>query len=81
MDSVMQDSHGKVLVSADGIAQMSDYTNAVFMSRVGSKEADVCANRGLCSFTDGICACYNTNGDAYGSSDGYGAAGSRGDCG
>ena len=29
----------------------------------------------------GLCTCFDSNGDEYGSSDGYGHAGSRGDCG
>jgi hypothetical protein len=29
----------------------------------------------------GLCTCFDSNGDEYGSSDGYGRAGSRGDCG
>ena len=41
----------------------------------------MCANRGSCDSLTGVCNCYNTNGDAYGSSDGYGSAGPRGDCG
>ena len=48
---------------------------------VGTKEADPCAARGTCSSTDGTCTCFNSNGDAYGSSNGYGDAGQRGDCG
>lgn len=47
----------------------------------GTKEDDLCAYRGLCSTADGICGCFATNGDAYGSSNGYGIAGTRGDCG
>ncbi len=46
-------------------------------SVVGTKEADRCANRGICSPADGTCFCFATNGDTYGSSNGYGLAGTR----
>lgn len=48
---------------------------------MGTKENDICAGRGLCDAQDGVCHCFDTQGDVYGSSDGYGHAGARGDCG
>ena len=49
----------------------------MYTSVKGTKESDICAFRGTCSAT-GVCSCYNTNGDSYGSSDGYGNPGSLG---
>ena len=43
----------------------------------GTKEDEQCSNRGICDITTGICSC-NTN---YDTSNGYNAAGTRGDCG
>lgn len=45
---------------------------------VGSKENDVCSNRGICNRVSGQCECDQ---ESWGSSDGYGLPGSRGDCG
>ncbi len=47
----------------------------------GDKENDECSNRGLCDQGTGTCRCFDTNGDAYAGSDGYGGPGDRGDCG
>jgi len=47
----------------------------------GTKENDYCSGRGLCNTEEGWCDCYDTNGDTYGSSNGYGNGGIRGDCG
>jgi hypothetical protein len=47
----------------------------------GTKENDICSNRGLCDTSEGSCLCFDTNGDTFGSSDGYGKPGIRGDCG
>ena len=80
MDSVMS-VNGQVSISADGVDSFADVDGTSFASIVGTKEADPCANRGVCSTADGTCLCFATNGDTYGSSDGYGAAGTRGDCG
>ncbi|KAJ8612136.1 hypothetical protein CTAYLR_002443 [Chrysophaeum taylorii] len=44
----------------------------------GSKEAEPCSNRGICNRVSGQCECDQ---EAWASSDGYGLAGSRGDCG
>ena len=46
-------------------------SNARFISTKGTKENAKCSDRGLCDPSAGICTCYNTNGDAYGSSNGY----------
>lgn len=45
----------------------------------GSKEFEECARRGRC--VDGVCECYATNFELYGSSDLYGGPGQTGDCG
>lgn len=44
----------------------------------GTKEDDACSNRGVCNTANGQCECDQEN---WASSDGYGNAGSRGDCG
>ena len=46
--------------------------------RKGTKENEVCSNRGICDIATGICLCVD---EAYGTSDGYGLEGLRGDCG
>jgi hypothetical protein len=43
----------------------------------GTKEYLTCSGQGMCNVTQGNCACYSR----YGSSDGRGNAGTRGDCG
>mmetsp|Transcript_20841 Transcript_20841/g.63443 ORF Transcript_20841/g.63443 Transcript_20841/m.63443 type:complete len:684 (-) Transcript_20841:2166-4217(-) len=72
---------GSVTVSADGATPLNDQDGVQHMSVKGTKEDDVCASRGACDSSLGYCICFETNGDSYGSSNGYGAAGDRGDCG
>ncbi|RYY81624.1 hypothetical protein EON63_15045 [archaeon] len=119
---------GFIDINADGSTSWRDAQGRAFRSRKGTKENDVCSNRGICDYNTGngvdelpytihlpytpysnsytlfpaytytysnihkhdlfivvlflgICSCYNTNGDVYGSSDGYGGPGNRGDCG
>ncbi|KAL7553937.1 hypothetical protein ACHAWF_017304 [Thalassiosira exigua] len=43
----------------------------------GDKEADICSNHGVCDEDKGVCQCL----DDWMTSDGYGNAGTRGDCG
>jgi len=43
----------------------------------GTKEADSCSNRGTCDETTGVCTCLEN----WMTSNGYGEAGTRGDCG
>jgi hypothetical protein len=43
----------------------------------GTTENDPCNNRGICNYVTGVCACF----PAWGSSDGAGGPGERGDCG
>ena len=81
LDSTFESVGGLVLVAADGVASFTDVSGTVFQSVKGTKETDLCANRGMCDLTDGICQCYTSNGDVYASSDGYGNTGTRGDCG
>lgn len=80
-DAAFEAAGGSVLVSADGVTRFTDVSGVEFKSTKGSKESDLCSNRGYCDLSSGVCACYETNGDVYGSSDGYGKAGARGDCG
>lgn len=81
MDAAFDASGGLVEISADGKTTFADVSGTQFTSVKGTKEAVVCANRGLCDLTSGVCSCFDTNGDVYASSDGYGVAGLRGDCG
>ena len=80
-DAQIIDTKGSVNVYADGLSSITDGNGKTFTSVKGTKESDSCAHRGICSKADGLCYCYSTNGDTYGSSNGYGAAGTRGDCG
>ena len=70
--SVTVTAHGSTAADSDGVE---------YVSVTGTKENEPCSNRGLCDVTTGVCACYYTNGDKYSTSDGYGASGTRGDCG
>eukprot|EP00596_Hydrurales_sp_CCMP1899_P008395 CAMPEP_0119044726 /NCGR_PEP_ID=MMETSP1177-20130426/33973_1 /TAXON_ID=2985 /ORGANISM="Ochromonas sp, Strain CCMP1899" /LENGTH=632 /DNA_ID=CAMNT_0007015301 /DNA_START=493 /DNA_END=2391 /DNA_ORIENTATION=+ len=82
LDLQMESSGGSIVVSADGKTVLVNSGSVEgFLSVKGTKESEACANRGLCPLSTGICSCYNTNGDVYASSDGYGSAGQRGDCG
>jgi hypothetical protein len=80
-DATMTLAGGEVYISADGSICFDDQLGVVHKSVKGTKEGEACGGRGSCSLDDGICSCYDTNGDAYFSSNGYGAAGVRGDCG
>lgn len=80
LDSTLTTAGGDVEVATAGETMVDAHGN-VLVSVLGSKENDLCSGRGLCSRSDGLCACFDTNGDAYQSSNGYGGAGSRGDCG
>ena len=62
---------GQVLIATDGVA-IGNYTSVQ-----GTKENAVCNNRGLCDYTAGKCTCVT----GWGSSDGMGNMGDRGDCG
>ncbi|GMH98593.1 hypothetical protein TrST_g2503 [Triparma strigata] len=70
-----------ITISADGLTSMTDWNGAIFTPIKGTKEDGACANRGTCDLSMGSCECYNDNGDTFASSDGYGNAGTRGDCG
>lgn len=72
---------GTITVSADGATVFTDSLGADFVSTKGTKEDEECSNRGICNPFDATCLCLDTNGDTFKSSDGYGAAGNRGDCG
>ena len=70
-----------VTVSADGTTSIADSDGVSYTSQLCTKEGDLCSNRGLCSASDGVCECFESNSDTYESSNGYGEAGTRGDCG
>ena len=80
IDNVMLSTGGSVAIAAN-LDIFTDTSGTVFNAIPGSKEAEPCANRGICSDIDGLCQCYSSNGDVYASSNGYGIAGLRGDCG
>lgn len=73
---------GFLKIAADGKEVLTNPgSNLRYLSTRGSKENSFCSGRGLCDASAGSCLCYNTNGDAYDSSNGYGFPGTRGDCG
>lgn len=59
----------------------ADHNGIDYFAIKGNKENDECSNRGICDQGTGTCRCFDTNGDSYAGSDGYGNAGDRGDCG
>jgi hypothetical protein len=65
----------------DGTGTVDVYTDGQTVSGLrsvkGSTENDVCNNRGLCDLNTGWCECFKD----WGSSDGRGNVGGRGDCG
>ena len=67
------------VVIADGWSSgsVTDSATNTFTDVVGSKEYDLCSDRGLCNFETGICQCFL----GYGSSNGLGGEGRVGDCG
>jgi hypothetical protein len=71
MDSEMERdaNDAAVIVSAGGEAAQ-DAAGAFYGTTAGTKEADECAGRGFCMSSEGQCICYQTNGDAFDSSDG-----------
>eukprot|EP01038_Epipyxis_sp_PR26KG_P005240 gene5240-7282_t len=81
LDPTLTDNGGSLVILADGVSSLIDKSGKKYYSVKGSKENDLCANRGICDLSEGVCGCFSTNGDIYGSSDGYGNAGPRGDCG
>lgn len=74
------DLEGTVTIAAGGPA-IQDTKKVKYFSVVGTKEADLCSNRGICDTSTATCVCVETNFDSYSSSDGYGNEGVRGDCG
>lgn len=81
VDETMSSNGGSVSISGDGVTCFNDRDGVRHKSVDGTKEGEYCAGRGVCDTKTGICDCYDTNGDVYLSSDGYGNAGTRGDCG
>ena len=70
----------EIIIAAKG-GTVVDTTGQTTSSQSGTKENTECTGRGQCTTSDGTCFCYTFKGDAYGSSDGYGNPGTRGDCG
>ena len=67
------------------VVQASGVTPALTSSVSGTKGEEVCNNRGLCSETTGICACYggfsSSDGSGRTAASATGTAGAKGDCG
>ena len=60
-----------------GISVGSNAYAKVKETTVGTKENDVCSNRGICDRETGVCTCL----EQMATSDGHGGQGQRGDCG
>lgn len=69
MDANMDVNDAAVIVSAGGDAAQ-DAAGASYGTTSGTKESDECAGRGFCVAPEGLCICFQTNGDAFDSSDG-----------
>ena len=69
------------IAADDSYGMLSDHNDVEYFHVKGDKENDECSNRGICDHDTGSCDCFNTNGDEYAGSDGYGGSGNRGDCG
>ena len=71
-----------VEIAADNsYGMLTDHNGVNYFAVNGDKENEECSNRGLCDQGTGTCRCFDTNGDLYAGSDGYGNPGDRGDCG
>jgi len=78
----LQDFGDMPLLIPDGsnLGQTSGADTPIITSQkvvTGDKESDLCSNHGTCDEATGVCDCL----DDWMTSDGYGNAGSRGDCG
>ena len=78
----LQDFGDMPLIIPDGsnLGQTSGADTPIITSQkvvTGDKESDVCSNHGTCDEATGVCDCL----DDWMTSDGYGNAGTRGDCG
>mmetsp|Transcript_22484 Transcript_22484/g.35644 ORF Transcript_22484/g.35644 Transcript_22484/m.35644 type:complete len:689 (+) Transcript_22484:238-2304(+) len=71
---------GAITIKTAG-GTLTDDDGTTYTSVTGTKENDVCSNRGTCDTSNGSCDCFSTNNDVYESSNGYADAGNRGDCG
>lgn len=64
-------------VIPDGVESIILETDGTGLSVQGTKQTQECSGRGLCNYAVGVCKCFK----GYGSSDGNGNEGERGDCG
>lgn len=72
----VEDGVDSIDIFTDGTTA-TDYEGNPKDSYPGTFENEVCGRRGVCDFTTGQCKCYT----GFGSSDGSGGPGTRGDCG
>lgn len=81
VDATMAKQSDLEIIIASKGGTVVDTNGQTTSTQSGDKENLACTGRGSCETSDGTCFCYTYNGDAYGSSDGYGNPGTRGDCG
>ena len=65
----------------DNAGSFFDEAGTQYKAIDGTKEESLCAGKGLCNREEGLCECLESNLEYFGSSDGYGRAGTRGECG
>mmetsp|Transcript_26838 Transcript_26838/g.48664 ORF Transcript_26838/g.48664 Transcript_26838/m.48664 type:complete len:569 (+) Transcript_26838:363-2069(+) len=77
----MEPSSAVEIAADNSYGMLTDHNGIGHAHTKGDKENDECSNRGICDQGTGTCQCFDTNGDEYSGSDGYGNSGDRGDCG
>ena len=70
-------SNQMTIVDGWSSGSIMDASSVVFTDVPGTKEYNLCSDRGLCNFATGVCQCFL----GYGSSNGLGGEGRVGDCG